>query len=162
MSRLSCISETWGSDFDYFMKIYSLMPFNAFNGSLVEHCLVNDCSTWISNIFTHSRDKKGKITKGVCTGGHRSDRWQAPIWPVSAQWGCWAGDPAPVPGWPGMPLCAVGWPNTYGRVTREWTTFQEKGWFGIKGYERLNTFQLINYLCVVTKFGMSLTKFLIE
>jgi hypothetical protein len=47
-------------------------------------------------------------------------------------------------------------------MTRGWPNFQEEGWFGVKGYERLNTFQLINHSCVVTKFGMSLTKFLIE
>jgi hypothetical protein len=40
MWHSSCMSETWGSDFDYFMKIYSLMPFDAFNSSLVEHCLI--------------------------------------------------------------------------------------------------------------------------
>jgi hypothetical protein len=33
---------------------------------------------------------------------------------------------------------------------------------GVKGYERLNSIQLTNCSCVVTKFGMSLTKFLIE
>jgi hypothetical protein len=73
-----------------------------------------------------------------------------------------AGDPAPVPGWSGTPLYAARWPDTYGRVTQGWPNFQEKGWFAVKGYERLNTFQLTNQLCVVTKFGMSLTKFLIE
>jgi hypothetical protein len=57
---------------------------------------------------------------------------------------------------------AAGWPDTNGRVTRGWPNFSRKWWFGIKGYERLNTFQLINHLCVVTKFGMSLAKFLIE
>jgi hypothetical protein len=159
---LSCMSETWGSDFDYFMKIYSLMPFDAFNGSLVEHCLI-----YVSGLklVTYSciqgtrRAKSPKECALVVTGltgdRHRSDRCRSSET-------TWMGDSALVPGWLGMPLYAAGWPNPYDQVTREWPNFQEKGWFGVKGNERLNTFQLINHLCVVTKFGMRLTKFLIE
>jgi hypothetical protein len=95
--------------------------------------------------------------------------WWSPVWPVTGigltgagPEKLLAGDPAPVPGWPGTLLFAVWWPDTNGRVTRGWPNFNGKWWFGVKGYERLNTFQLINHLCVVTKFGMSLTKFLIE
>jgi hypothetical protein len=158
----SCISETWGSDFDYFMKIYSLMPFDAFNGSLVEHCPIHVAGF---KLVTYSRmqgtrkEKSPKRCKLVVTGltgdRHRSDRCR----PTKSTW---VRDPTPVPGWPGTPLYVAGWPDPYDRVTRVWPNFQEKGWFGVKGYEGLNTFQLINHLCVVTKFGMSLTKFLIE
>jgi hypothetical protein len=91
----------------------------------------------------------------VWFGGHRSD------WCRRSK--CiWVGDPARVPVWPGTPLYAAGWPDFYGRVTQNWSNPQEERWFGVKGYERLNTFQLINHSCVVTKFWMSLTKFLIE
>jgi hypothetical protein len=162
MWRSSCMSKTWGSDFDLLMKIYSLMPFNAFNGSLVEQCLILVAGF---KLVTHSRiqgkrkKKSPKRCKLVVTGltgdRHRSDRCQRSK--------CfWMGDPARVPGWPGTPLYAAGWPNSYGRVTRSWPNFQGEGWFGVKGYERLNTFQLLNHSCVVTKSGMSLTKFLIE
>jgi hypothetical protein len=154
MWRLSCISETWGSDFDYFMEIYSLMPFDAFNSSLVEHCLVHVAGLKLvtySCIQGTRREKSPKECTLVVTG-----------LTGAGQWGRWEGDPASFPGWPDTPLYAAGWPDPYGWVTRGWPNFQEKGWFGVKGYERLNTFQLINHLCVVTKFGMSLTKFLIE
>jgi hypothetical protein len=154
MWHLSCMSETWGSDFDYFMKIYSLTPFDAFNGSLLEHCLVHVAGLRLvtySHIQGTRRAKSPKNCALVVTGLTGAD-------PVKLL----AGDPAPVPGWPGSPLYAAGWPGPYGRVTRGWLNFREKGWFGVKGYERLNTFHLINYLCLVTKFGMSLTKFLIE
>jgi hypothetical protein len=75
------------------------------------------------------------------------------------------GDPARVPGWPGWPgaaLYAAGWPDKSARVTRGCPNHQGEGWFGVEGYERLNTFQLKNHSCVVTKFGMSLTKFSTE
>jgi hypothetical protein len=74
-----------------FMKIYSLMPFDAFNGSLVEQCLILGCRTEISNTFTHSRKREGKITKMgqvVVTG----------LTGANAASATWAGDPARVPG----------------------------------------------------------------
>jgi hypothetical protein len=161
MWRFSCKSETWGSDFDYFVKFHSLIPFNAFNGSLVEQCLIHVAGFKLvihSHIQGEGKGKSPKRCELVVTGlagdRHRSDRCQRSK--------CtWVGDPAPVPGWPGTPLYATGWPDSYGRVTRSWPNFQGEGWFGIKGSMRLNTFQLINHSCVVTKFGMSLTKFLI-
>jgi hypothetical protein len=84
-----------------FMKIYSLMPFDAFNGSLVEQCLILGCRTEISDTFTHSRKREGKITKmgqvvvtGLTGDMHRSDRCQRSQWNLS------------------------GWPGTSARVTR--------------------------------------------
>jgi hypothetical protein len=158
---LSCMSETWGSDFDYLMKICSLVPFDAFNGSLVEHYLVYVAGLKLvtySHIQGTRRAKSPKecaLAVTSLTGDrHRSNRCQP-----SEAVGGWPSTCARVtryasvccrvtqPLWPGEP----GWPN-----------FQDKGWFGVKGYVRLNIFQLINHLCVVTKFGMSLTKFLIE
>jgi hypothetical protein len=166
-------SETWGSDFDYFVKFHSLIPFDAFNGSLVEQCLIHVSGF---KVVTHSRIQgKGKekspkrcelVVTGLTGDRHQSDGCQRSK--------CtWVGDPAPVPGWPGTPLYAAGWPDSYDRVTRSWPdsydrvtrswpNFQGEGLFSVKGYERLNTFQLINHSCVMTKFGMSLTKFLIE
>jgi hypothetical protein len=44
---------------------------------------------------------KEKITKMVSGGGHRSDRWQEPVWPVPTQ-----------------PAHLGGWPGTGARVTR--------------------------------------------
>jgi hypothetical protein len=150
--------ETWGSDFDYFVKIYSLMLYDAFNGSLVEHCLVYvaglklvTCPHIQETRRIKSPNKCALEVTGPTGDRHRSDRCQ----PSEV---AWVGDPAPVPGWPGTPLCAAGWPDPYGRVTRERPNLQEKGWFGVKGNERLDTFQLINHLCVVTKFGMRFTK----
>jgi hypothetical protein len=162
MWRLSCMSEIWGSDFDYFVKIYSLMPFDAFNGSLVEHCVVYVVGLKLvtcPHIQGTRRVKSPKECALAVTGltgdRHQSDRCR----PSEA---AWVGDPTPVPGWPDTPLCAAGWTDPYGRVTQEWPNLQEKGWFSVKGNERLDTFQLINHLCVVNKFGISLTKFLIE
>jgi hypothetical protein len=63
------------------MKIYSLMPFNAFNGSLVEYCLI-----YISGLklVTYSRiqgTRRAKSPKecalavtGLTGDRHRSDR----------------------------------------------------------------------------------------
>jgi hypothetical protein len=139
-----------------FLKIYSLMPFDAFNGSLVEQCLILVAGF---KLVTHSliqgkgKEKSPKWCQLVVTGltgdRHRSDRCKRSKW-------IWVGDSALVPGWPGMPLHAARWLDSYDRVTRGCPNPQEKGWFGVKGYERLNTFQLIDYSCVVTKFGMSL------
>jgi hypothetical protein len=104
----------------------------------------------------HIRGKrKAKSPKRMWFGGHQSDRCQCSK-------SIWVGDPARMPGWPGTPLYAAGWPDSYDQVTRGCSNPQEEGWFGVEGYEKLNTFQLINYSRVVTKFGMSLTEFLIE
>jgi hypothetical protein len=84
-----------------FMKIYSLMPLDAFNGSLVEKMPYPGCRIYISDTFTHSRKREGKITKMVSVGCHRSDWWQAPVWPVSMQ-----------------QVHLGGWPGTSARVTR--------------------------------------------
>jgi hypothetical protein len=63
------------------MKIYSLMPFDAFNGSLVEYCPIHVAGF---KIVTHSRiqgkrkEKSPKRCELVVTGltgdRHRSDR----------------------------------------------------------------------------------------
>jgi hypothetical protein len=98
----SCMSKAWGGDFDYFfMKIYFLMPFDAFNGSLVEQYLILGCRTEISDTLTHSRKREGKITKmdqvvvtGLTGDRHRSDRCQRSKWNLG------------------------GWPGTSARVTR--------------------------------------------
>jgi hypothetical protein len=92
------------------------------------------------------------------TGGNRSGTGLTSAGPEKLL----ASDPAPVPGWPGTLLFAAGWPDTNGRVTPGWPNLCGKWWFEVKGYERLNTLQLINLSYVVTKFEMSLTKFLIE
>jgi hypothetical protein len=138
------------------------MPFDAFNGSLVEQCLIHVAGFKLvihSRIQGKGKEKSPKRCQLVVTGltgdRHRSHRCQRSK--------CiWVGGPARVPEWPGTPLYAAGWPDFYGRVTRNWSNPQEERWFGVKGYERLNTFQLINHSCVVTKFWMRLTKFLIE
>jgi hypothetical protein len=138
------------------------MPFDAFNGSLVEQCLIHVAGFKLvihSRIQGKGKEKSPKRCQLVVTGltgyRHRSDRCQRNK--------CiWVDDLARVPGWPGTPLYAAGWPDFYGRVTRSSSNPQEERWFGVKGYERLNTFQLINHSWVVTKFWMSLTKFLIE
>jgi hypothetical protein len=142
------------------MKFYSLMPFDAFNGSLVEYCPVHVAGF---KLVTHSRiqgKRKEKLPRrcelvvtGLTSDMHRSDR-------CKPRKSTLVGDPAPMTGWPRTPLYAAGWPDSYGRVTRGWSNFSWKWWFGVKGCERLNTFQLINHLCVVTKFGMNLTKVL--
>jgi hypothetical protein len=88
---------------------------------------------------------KEKITKMVSGGGHRSDRWQRSKCKL-------VGDPAQVSGWPDTPLYAAGWPGTSARVTRGCPNPQEEGRFGVEGYEKLNTCQLTNHSCVVTKF----------
>jgi hypothetical protein len=145
-----------------FMKIYSLMPFDAFNGSLVEQCLILVVGFKLvihSLIQGKGKEKSPKWCQLIVTGltgdRHRPDRCQCSK--------CiWVGDPARVPGWPGTPLYAAGWPGTSARVTRGCPNHQEEGWFGIEGYERLNTIQLTNLSCVVTKYGMSLTEFLTE
>jgi hypothetical protein len=127
-----------------FMKIYFLMPLDAFNGSLVEECLILDC-----RIQGKGKEKSPKWCQVVVTGltgdRHRSDRCQRSKCKL-------VGDPARVPGWLGTPLYAAGWPDTSARVTRGCPNPQEEGWFGVKGYERLNTCQLSNHSCVVTKF----------
>jgi hypothetical protein len=97
---LSCMSETWGSDLDYFIKILSLMPFDAFNGSLVEHCLV--CVSRLK-LVTYSRIqgiRRAKSPKecalavtGLTSDRHRSDL-RRPVRPLG------------------------GWPGTCARVTR--------------------------------------------
>jgi hypothetical protein len=145
-----------------FMKIYFLMPFDAFNGSLVEQCLILDCRIQISDTFTHSRKRERKSPKwcqvvvtGLTGDRHRSDRCQRSKCNLVV-------DPARVPGWPGTPLYAAGWPGTSARVTRGCPNHQEEGWFGVEGYDRLITFQLTNQSCVATEFGMSLTEFLTE
>jgi hypothetical protein len=117
-----------------------------------------------------SNNKNIHAFKGQEGQNHqRSEHWRSPVWPVTCT-GLTGADPSEaVSGWPGTCarvtgtlLYAAGWPDPYGRVTRGWPNFQEKGWFGVKGYEGLNTFQLINHLYVVTKLVMSLTKILIE
>jgi hypothetical protein len=123
-----------------FMKIYSLMPFDAFNGSLVEQCLILVVGF---KLVIHSlTQRKGKekspkwcqvVVTGLTGDRHRSDRCQRSK--------CiWVGDPTRVPGWPGTPLYAAGC-DSHDRVTRGCQNPQE-GWFGVEGYERLNTFQL--------------------
>jgi hypothetical protein len=97
MWHLSCTSETWGSDFDYFMKIYSLMPFDAFNGSLVEHCLVHVAELELVTYSYNQGTRRAKSSKGVCSGGHRSDRWQTGA---------------------GLVMHMGGWPSPCARVTR--------------------------------------------
>jgi hypothetical protein len=121
MWRSSRMSETWGSDFDHFMKIYSLMPFDAFNGSLVEQCLIHVAGFKLvihSRIQGKGKEKSPKRCQSVVTGltgdRHRSDRCQRSKW-------IWVGGPTRVPGWLGTPLYAEGWPDFYGRVTRNWS-----------------------------------------
>jgi hypothetical protein len=56
------------------MKIYFLMPFDAFNGSLVEQCLILGAGfKLVIHSLTQGKGKE-KITKMVSGGGHRSDR----------------------------------------------------------------------------------------
>jgi hypothetical protein len=101
MWRFFCKSETWGSDFDYFVKFFSLMPFDAFNGSLVEQCPIHVAGFKLGT-HPHIRGKrKAKSPKRMWFGGHRSDRWQAPVWPVSTQ-----------------QIHLGGWPDTNARVTQ--------------------------------------------
>jgi hypothetical protein len=47
------------------VKFPSLIPFDAFNGSLVEQCIIHVAGFLISDTFTHSRKREGKITKKV-------------------------------------------------------------------------------------------------
>jgi hypothetical protein len=152
MWHLSGMSETWGSDFDIFIEIYSLMPFDAFNGSLVEHCLVyvGELEFVICSHIQGTRRAKSPKECALAVTDLTDDRHRS----------TGAGPVRHMGGWPGTPLYAAGWPDPYGRVTREWTNFQEKGWFGVKYNERFDTFQLTNHLCVMTKFGMRLTKVL--
>jgi hypothetical protein len=115
----SCKSEPWGSDFDYFVKFHSLMPFDAFNGSLVEQCLIYVAGI---KLVTHPLvqvKRKAKLPKrcklvitGLTGDRHRSDRCRP-------QWSYWRvtrhlcpgdpvrlcmlqGDPTPMAGWPGV------------------------------------------------------------
>jgi hypothetical protein len=81
MWHLSCMSETWGSDFDYFVKIYSLIPFDAFNGSLAEHCLVYvaglklvTCPHIQGTRRVKSPNKSALEVTGLTSDRHRSDR----------------------------------------------------------------------------------------
>jgi hypothetical protein len=135
-----------------FMKIYFLMPFDAFNGSLVEQCLILVAGF---KLVIHSltqgkgKEKSPKRCQAVVTSltgdRHRSDRCQC-------SQHIWVGDLARVPGWPGAALCAAGWPDTSAQVTRGCPNHQGEVWFGVEGYERLSTCQLSNHSCVVTKF----------
>jgi hypothetical protein len=109
----------------FFLKIYLLMPFDAFNGSLVEQCLILGCRSEISDTFTHSRKREGKITKmgqGVVTGltgdRHRSDRCQRNKWNLGR--------------WPGTGTRVTRYASVCCRVTRGCPDPQEEGWFGVK------------------------------
>jgi hypothetical protein len=120
------------------------------------------CRTQITKISRIQGTRRAKLLEewkleviGLTGDMHRSD-WCRP------SKNSWVGDPAPMHRWPGTPLYAAGWPDPYGWVTRGWPNFIGKWWFEVKDYERLNTLQLMNLLCVVTKFEMSLTKFLTE
>jgi hypothetical protein len=146
----------------FFMKIYFLMPFDTFNGSLVEQYLILGCRSEISDTFTHSRKREGKITKmgqrvvtGLTGDRHRSDRCQrsqklervtrhkCPGDPVRL----WMlqGDPAWVPGWPGVVQTLKMKGDMASKVMRSWTH---------------DNYQII---CVLwPSFGMSLNMFLIE
>jgi hypothetical protein len=81
-----------------FMKIYSLMPFDAFNGSLVEQCLILGARFKLvihSLIQGKGKEKSPKwcqlVVTGVTGDWHRSDQCQRNK--------CiWVGDPARVPG----------------------------------------------------------------
>jgi hypothetical protein len=80
-----------------FMKIYSLMSFDAFNGSLVEHCPIHVAGL---KSVTHSRIQgttRAKSPKVV--------NWWSPVWPVTSTGltgagpvKLLAGDPTPDPG----------------------------------------------------------------
>jgi hypothetical protein len=60
--------------------------------------VISDLNKW----YIHSLKEKGrKITKMLSSGGHLSDRWQAPVWPVPTQ-----------------QVQLGGWPGTSARVTR--------------------------------------------
>jgi hypothetical protein len=113
------------------------------------------CRYQISDVFTQKETRRVKITKEVTIEGHRSDRWQCrpfesngrvtrPLCPGDpVRLYLLSGDLTPIARWPG-------------------TLFHGEWCFGIVGNEILDTFELTNYLCVLTKFEMSLTKFLIE
>jgi hypothetical protein len=151
MWRLSCMSETWGSDFDYFMKIYSLMTFDAFNGSLVEHCLVYVTGLKLvtySCIQATRRAKSPKECAMVVTGltgdRHQSDRCR-PVktfsgWPVTC---------ARVTRYASVCCRVTLWPGDPGL-----TQLSIKGVIWCQRLWELNTFQLINHLCVVTVGGV--------
>jgi hypothetical protein len=146
-----------------FMKFYLLMPFDAFNGSLVGQCLKLDCRTEISDSFTHSRKREGKITKmgqGVVTGltgdMHRSDRCQC----NQCNLGRWPGTGARVtryaseccrvtrhecPGDPGL-----------SKLSRRRVIWRQRLW----GAKTHVIYQIIRVLW--PSFGMSLNMFLIE
>jgi hypothetical protein len=84
------MNGTCGSDFDYFMKIYSLMPFDAFNGSLVEHFLVYGAGfkfVTYSHIQGTRREKSPRNCALVVTGLTGAGLVKLLV-----------GDPAPVPG----------------------------------------------------------------
>jgi hypothetical protein len=155
-------SETWGSDFDYFVKFYSLMPFDAFNGSLVEQCLILVAGFKLvihSLIQGKGKEKSPKWCQLVVTGltgdRHRSDRCQRSK--------CiWVGDPARVPGWPSTPLYAAGWPDSHDRVTRGCPKPSRRRVIWRQRLWETQHISIINHSCVVTKFEMSLAKFLIE
>jgi hypothetical protein len=130
MWHLSCMSETWGSDFDIFMEICSLMPFNWLSSRALP-CLCY--RTWTRNMFTHSRHKKGKITKrGVhwwspvrpAHSRHKKGKitkrgvhWWSPVWPVTGTGLTGAGPVSQMGGWPDS--CA--WVTRYASVCRRVT-----------------------------------------
>jgi hypothetical protein len=80
------------------MKIYSRMPFDGFNGSLVEHCLVYvarlklvTCPHIQGTRRVKSPNKCALEVTGLTGDRHRSD-WCRP------SEAAWVGDPTPVPG----------------------------------------------------------------
>ena len=131
----------------HFHKNYSLIPFDAFNGSLVEHVSC-DPQKIILELFEQGYStRRAKSSK---------ETWQgSPIWPVTGTgltgawrrvtWRLFAG-------WPSSSLYHDGWPSLRRRVT--WPEAVEKyfWWSSVNGNEMLDTFKLINHLCVMTKY----------
>jgi hypothetical protein len=125
---------------DYFVKFHSLIPFDAFNGSLVEQCLIHLAGF---KLVIHSRIQgKGKENhqKGV--------NWWSPVWPVTstgltgvnaASAFGWVtrhlcpgdpvrlcmlqGDPTPMAGWPGVDLTFKKKGDLVSKVMRDSTHF---------------------------------------
>jgi hypothetical protein len=110
MWRFSCKSETWGSDFDHFVKFYSLVSFDAFNGSLVEQCLIHLAGLKLGHI--HAFKEKGRQNH------RRSIHRGSPVWPVTGTGLTGAGPSEAVGGWPGTCARVARYASVCCRVTR--------------------------------------------
>jgi hypothetical protein len=138
------------------------MSFDTFNGSLVEHCLVYVAGLELvtnSNIEGTRRAKSSNkctlMVTGLTGDMHRSDRCRPSVAVGRVTRHLCPGDPVRLCVLQVDPTPIAGWLGSE-------PLFKKKGWFDVNGNERLDTSQLINHLCVVTKFVMSLTQFLIK